>query len=190
MLDLPSARLEMKNFFQQIRYRPKPGEEGTIKDLSSDARINLKLRTDVEMAQGYGHYVVGQKTLGTIPCQEFLRVARRKKPRLDWPARWRAAGGEFFGGRMIARKDSPVWKKLSRFGLPYAPFDFNSGMGLRDVRRTEAEALGVIEPGETVTPEPRKLTEDLQASAKQFSSALQSTLRETGYQIKEGVLVP
>jgi hypothetical protein len=48
-----------------------------------------------------------------------------------------AGGGGRGGGcdalkalpRMIARKDSPIWEALSRFGTPYPPFDFNSGCG-------------------------------------------------------------
>ena len=191
LLDVPSARLELKQYLQKVSYRPKPGDEGTIKDLASDARLNLKLRTDIEMAQGYGQYQGGLSpvTLDLIPCQELIRVARRKVPR-NWPARWRAAGGEFYDrGRMIAAKDDPIWTKISRFGLPYAPFDFNSGMGLEGVERETAVELGVISADYQAKLEPRKLTDDLQASARQFAAVLQEALQATGYRIEQGVLV-
>ena len=192
MLDIGQARAQMKGFLREISYRPKPGDEGTIKDLFSDARLNIKLRTDVEMMQGYGRYTAGQnpETLDQFPAQELVRVARRKVPR-NWAATWRAAGGKFYGrGRMIAAKDDPIWTAISRFGLPYPPFDYNSGMGLRDVRREEAEALGVMEPGHVVAPAPRLLTDDVQASASRFALGLQAALEATGFAVRDGVLTP
>ena len=188
--DFAGARAEWKTFLRTIGYKAKPGEEGTIKDLSTDRRSTITLRTNVEMTQGYGQYTAGQTpaTLALIPCQELIRVSRRRVPR-NWVARWRAAGGKFYGkGRMIAAKDDPIWKKISRFGLPYAPFDFNSGMGLRDVRRPEAVALGVIPADYRVEPQPRRLTSDLQASAARWDGAVLHALESTGYKIRDGVL--
>ncbi len=40
----------------------------------------------------------------------------------------------------------------SRFGRPYPPFDYNSGMDLRDIDRAAAEALGLVQPGEVLQP--------------------------------------
>jgi hypothetical protein len=45
---------------------------------------------------------------------------------------------------MIALKTDPVWAAISRFGTPYPPFDFNSGMGVRDISRRECLSLGII----------------------------------------------
>lgn len=188
--DFSKARAEFKSYLRTIGYKAKPGEEGTIKDLSTDRRATVTLRTSLEMAQGYGQHTAGQTpaTLALIPCQELIRVSRRRVPR-NWVARWRAAGGKFYGnGRMIAAKDDPIWSRISRFGIPYAPFDFNSGMGLRDVRRPEAVALGVIPEDYQVTPQPRRLTSDLQASAARFDAAMLHALESTGYKIRDGVL--
>lgn len=44
----------------------------------------------------------------------------------------------------------PIDAKISRFGVPYPPFDFGSGMGVEDVSREDAIALGVIK--EDYTP--------------------------------------
>ena len=47
----------------------------------------------------------------------------------------------------VALKLSPIWARLSRFGTPYPPFDFNSGMGVEDVGRRKARELGLLEDG-------------------------------------------
>jgi hypothetical protein len=103
------------------------------------------------------------------PCQEFYRAEERKEPR-DWPTRWEEVGGDFYPGdadypegRMIALKNDPIWEALSAFGLPYAPFDYNSGMDLRDIDREEAIELGILDEDETIEPEEMGLNEGLEA---------------------------
>lgn len=39
---------------------------------------------------------------------------------------------------MIALKSDRVWTNFSRFGRPYPPSDFGSGMGVEDIDRDEA----------------------------------------------------
>ena len=56
------------------------------------------------------------------------------------------------GGRMIALKTDPIWMRISAFGLPWPPFDFNSGMGVRNVRRREAVNLGLLGKRERIEP--------------------------------------
>lgn len=46
---------------------------------------------------------------------------------------------------MVALKDDPVWAAISRFGQPYPPFDFGSGMGVEDVAHEDCVALGLIQ---------------------------------------------
>ena len=133
-------------------------------ELAKDGRLNLILDTQTGMAEGYGGWIEGQHpdVLDMWPAQELYRAEERKEPR-DWPARWREAGGDFYPGgdpdysegRMIAAKDDPIWVEISAFGLPYAPFDYNSGMDLRDITREEAIELGVI--SEDYAPEPQAL---------------------------------
>ena len=50
------------------------------------------------------------------------------------------------------RKCGAIWYEISRFGLPYPPFDYRSGMRVRNVDRKTAEALGIISADETVEP--------------------------------------
>jgi hypothetical protein len=142
------------------------------KALAVDARLNLILNMQTGLAEGFGRFVEGQhpSVLDMWPAQEFYRAEDRKEPR-DWPARWEAAGGEFFPGpadyiegRMIALKDDPIWEKISAFGLPYAPFDYNSGMDLGDVSHDEAVELGIIDDDYEPKSQRRSLNAGLEAS--------------------------
>lgn len=179
-MDAGKARLEITKALTRIGYQPDPGERGTIKDLSSDSRINLILDTQVKMAQGYGYHQQGQDlaVLDAFPAQELFREEDRNEPR-DWFARWTQAGGRVFDGRMIAPKNDPVWVAISTFGLPYPPFDFNSGMGVMDVDRQEAEALGVIASDQTIAPETRNFNEDIEISAPDRQDALFTALLQS-----------
>jgi hypothetical protein len=114
--------------------------------------------------------------LDEFPAQEMLRIEARRVPR-DWPSRWAAAGGRTYNGRMIARKDDDIWTRISRFGTPFPPFDFGSGMGVADVGRQEAESLGVIAPGERVAPTEAKFNDNLQASLADLDDAGRAELR-------------
>jgi hypothetical protein len=147
-LDASAVRLALKQHLAATGYAPKEGEAGGLKDLASDRRLNLIIDTNLKMAYGYGNYAQMQDPdlLDMWPCQELIRVEDRDKKR-NWAGMtgiWTSAGGKAYGGRMIARKDDKIWTRISAFGNPYPPFDFGSGMGVRDVDRSEAESLGVI----------------------------------------------
>jgi len=120
-------------------------KERDITDPISIARLQLVANTQLELAYGYGQYVAAmdEDVLSEWPAWELVRITPRKAPR-DWAVRWSEAGGELHDGRMIALKTSPIWTKLSRFGNPHPPFDFNSGMGVEEVDRDTAESLGLI----------------------------------------------
>jgi len=126
---------------------------GDITDVGSRARLGLIYDMQIQQAQGYATWKQDQSpdVLAMVPAQELVRIERRKQPR-DWEARWTAAGGKLVNGRMVALKTDPVWQAISRFGTPFPPFDFGSGMGLRDVMRSEAVELGLIGPDDV--PEP------------------------------------
>lgn len=141
-----------------------PGQRGTLADASSEARAELIYRQQTSQAYGYANWQAGQDTaaLESAPAQELIRLEERRVKRV-WHERWRAAGGTIYPGagqfgdgregRLIALKTDPVWARLSRFGSPWPPYDFNSGVWVEDVFRDEAEALGLIEPG-APAPEP------------------------------------
>ena len=159
-LDESQARLAIREVLDKTGYTPPQGKDGGIQDLRSQRRLDLIIQTNVAQARGYVRYLEGtsEGALAAFPCQEFLRVERRKAERTTWRTRWERAGGKFFADRMIALKTDRVWTNLSAFHHPWPPFDFNSGMGLRDVGRREAIRYGVIsadDPPPKVDPEKR-----------------------------------
>ena len=144
--DLSKIRMELREDLRRMNYQPRPGEEGTIHDLFTQARLDVIVKTNVAQARGYMQYAEGMSpgAFAAFPAQEFTRIRHSRLPRQDWPQRWRKAGGKTYGGRMIALKDDPVWVKLSVFGNPFPPFDWGSGMGVMDVDRKTAIELGLI----------------------------------------------
>jgi len=119
----------------------------SIKDPGSVARANVIVDTNAGMAAGYAS-AEQANTLGArlaFPAQELIRIEQREVPR-QWSRIWVGKGGKLYNNRMIALKDDPIWTAISRFGQPYPPFDFNSGMGVEDVSYDEAVSLGVIKP--------------------------------------------
>jgi hypothetical protein len=121
------------------------GDSGSLTDIASRRRLELIYDFQTTQAAEYAKYVIGSDpaVLDMVPAQELVRVQSRKVPR-DWLTRWQGAGGRLYGGRMIALKNDPVWVGISAFGTPFPPFDFGSGMGVADVERADAVALGVI----------------------------------------------
>ncbi len=188
--DRATMRLKLKQTLQGMGYQPSQGERGGLKDLSSDRRLNLILDTNVAQAQSYAWNEAAQQPalLDAYPAQEFLRVEARNDERKTWPARWDKARADTMmqgatassSGRMVALKNHPIWSALSRFGTPYEPFDFNSGMGVEDVSRDEAVALGVMGKTEKVKPEHRGLNNGLQTTPQIGNDALRKALESTG----------
>lgn len=124
-----------------------PGENrGTLKDLTKSARLDLIYNTNREMAQGFMQHLqaTSEGALAAAPAYELMRAERRRVPR-NWPEIWKAKGGTLYDGRMIALKTDPIWTRISRFGLPHPPFDYNSGMDVFSVSRRECLRLGVID---------------------------------------------
>ena len=173
-----------------------PGDSGSLTDLTSAKRLGLIYDFNVEDAMEYGRWLARQDPdiLAAYPCSELVRVEHREVPRgykkgpggklvavpeESWPVRWQAAGGQFYEGRMIARKDDPVWVAISRFGRPWPPFDFMSGMGLADVSRREALDLGAISPDD-LPPAPQHIefNRNLQASVPEAEPAVLEGFKE------------
>ena len=145
--DLSRLRMELRDFLEhKAGYVPSEDIRGTIKDLTSKARLDVIIKTNVAQARGFIQYAEGMTpgAFAAFPAQEFTRIEHRREPRTTWPQRWKNAGGKVYGGRMIALKDDPVWTRLSVFGEPFPPFDWGSGMGVVDVSRKEAIDLGLI----------------------------------------------
>jgi len=177
MMDRSRFIAEMQEELGRAGYRPEPKHAGGLQDLSSAGRLGLIWDMQLAQAHGYAKWKTGQDKdlLKATPAQELIRVEARNERR-DWPAIWAAHGGQFYGepgadypdapGRMIALKTDPIWAKISRFGVPWPPFDWVSGMGLRNVRRREAIELGVITRETKQEPVTTPFNSGLKASAK------------------------
>ena len=143
-LSASDFRLAIRRELGAIQY--DAGEaRGTIKDLMTSARLDLIYNTNREMAQGFMQHLQATNAgaLAAAPAYELKRAERRKVPR-NWPEIWKSKGGTLYDGRMIALKTDPIWTRISRFGLPYPPFDYNSGMDIFSVSYRECLRLGVI----------------------------------------------
>jgi hypothetical protein len=120
---------------------------GGLQDITSIPRLGLIYDTQNRQATGYARWKLDQSEGALLlwPAQEFVRLEERTTPRENWPDRFaeaaRAAGDAAAtaafasSGRMVALKTSGLWARLNRFGTPWPPFDFGSGMGLEDIDR-------------------------------------------------------
>ena len=177
------ALREVRAMLRATGYRPEPGTEGTIQDLNSDARQRLILETNVAMVQGKAYR---DSMMGSLayPAQRLVRERYSRQPR-DWAARWREAAaavnyeGVATDGSHIALLTSPIWRKLSRFDLPYPPYDFNSGMGVDPVDYEEAQRHGLVIPEATVDGmDGESLNASLEASVAKMDGDLQQAFVE------------
>ena len=120
LTDISMLRMNIRSFLQHEHYQPRPGEANTIKDLTSKARLDVILKTNVATARGFVRYANGMSpgAYAAFPAMKLLRIRQRKQGRA-WDARWKAAGDSVgwegatpdFGTR-TALKDSPIWQAL------------------------------------------------------------------------------
>jgi len=201
MMTIPETKARLKEFLDSIGYAPEQGQEGSIKDLSSDRRLQLIVETNLLDAQGYGRWKSGQDpdALDNLPAWELVRMIDSRVPR-DWESRWDEAfqgepgATESASGRMVAIKNHPGWARLGSLsddslGNPWPPFAFNSGMNVIDVTRDEAIGLGVIAPETVIDPQDKGINDNFEVSAAQFDEALQKDLANLpGIELVDGIL--
>jgi hypothetical protein len=182
----------LRESLRSIGYSPSDvgARPGTLQDLGSERRLNTIIDTNVAMARGYGWFAQGQNAavLDQWPAQELVRYEQRTEPR-DWHTIWRSKGGMVYRGigldgkegRLVALKDDPIWERINEdFGLPYPPFAWGSGVGVEDVDRDTAVALGLIAEDAQIEPQDRGFNDDLHAalSAMDRQSALFAAIRD------------
>lgn len=166
-----TAREALRDQLRKLGYAPAEDEAGTIKDLSSNARLNLVVKTNTELAQGAGRFIQtnDEAVIDGFPAQELVRFEEKDTPR-DWQQRWRiaasvandprAAAALELHGRMVALKSSDIWQQLGdgaggyedTLGNPYPPFAFNSGMWIESVAREDAIDLGLMTEDDVAEP--------------------------------------
>jgi hypothetical protein len=174
------AIVDRSSFIRDLR-RVALGEglgdgRGGLTDPASRVRLGLIYDMQLRMAQGFAQRKMDldADVLDAFPAQELYRAEQRRVER-DWESRWQAAGEKvgWQGAsreRMVALKTSPIWTELSVFRTPWAPFDWGSGMDLRDIDREEVEALGLLQPSQEVPRgEEPDITDNLEASVAGLS---------------------
>lgn len=165
--------------------------EGGVRDIRNLGRLELIYDMQTQDAREYARWTVDtdEENLNAVPAQELVRVESRREVR-DWLGRWAAAGGQLIQGRMVALKNNPVWTRISRFGKPWPPYDYGSGMGLKDIYRSEAVKLGLIDEAARVKPtQLEDFNSNMQASARGLSPAMIERLRAMGLTVRDGKLV-
>jgi len=149
-------------------------DNNDITDIRSENRLRLIYDTNIRQAYGYGQWKQGQHPaiLRRFPAQRFVR------DRQVFIERPRHAESE---GEVRLKSDTAYWSdyqndpKIGGFGVPWAPFGFRSGMGLRDVTREEAIALGL--KVEAIKPDTTKnLNSNLSSSVKNMDPELKKKL--------------
>ena len=160
-------RTRMKLRLARLGYRPDPEQRDGLQDLSSDMRTNLIISMQESRARGYAAWRSHQREaiLKVWPADELFRAEARKVPR-HWRKRWHEARLDLGEGNttatyaatdrgpFVALKNDPVWThpSVNRFGEPWTPFDFNSGMRLRNVTASKARELGVLKGKDSPAP--------------------------------------
>lgn len=163
------ARRDLRTVLGEIGYDPD-GRVG-LQNLLTKRRLDLIIDTNKRQARGWRQRLDAVKpgALVAFPAQELVRTRQRRVPR-NWSVRWneaaRAVGwkgvlrDEF---RHVALKTSPIWIKISRFGTPYPPFDFNSGMSVKNISASECRRIG-LDYGEQKAAAPH-FNENLETSS-------------------------
>lgn len=170
-----------------------PGDSGDLTDLTS--RRRLELIWDFQVADAHGHAAhkaaLDPNLLDAYPAYRLTRLESRRVPR-DWFVRWAAAGsaaGWAAASRraMVALKTSPIWQHLSRFGRAWPPFDYNSGMGLEDVDRDEAESLGLLPKEEPPAERLQRLREGSAQAQREWNDSLSASVKNLAPELRDNL---
>lgn len=216
--NMATARAKMQDLYDALDYDSEaggfpgdvgipPAERGSLRDLSSDTRLDLVLSTNMRLVANRAYQRAGQtpEALYAFPAYELIRIYWRYTPRgfrrragelvedpgTDWPSRWEAVGGSFYGdGRMIARKDDDVWAALGSsenfsdaLDTDVPPFAFNSGYGIREVGRAECLALGVIGEADRIEGIPAQEAQAVASLAKFDDETINAAIKDLDVEI-------
>ena len=142
-----------------------PAHAGGLRDIRSETRLALIFDTQVQSANDYGYWKQGMDPdiLNEFPAQRFIRAIEVQAPRADH---------QTHQGDVRRKDDLEYWRaRNANFGVPWGPWGFRSGMDVEDVDRAEAEAVGLVNPGEDLAPVDRAFNDELKASTTGLSSS-------------------
>lgn len=159
-----------------------PRDAGTIKDITSERRLALIFDIQVTSARQYGNWLQGMDAdvLYYYPAQRFIRESEVTTPR---PLH------DENEGVVKLKTDLPFWLRMNGpaiggFGVPWGPWGFNSGMGVEDVDRQEAEDLDLLGPDDVPQPIIKDFNDHLQAGIGNLDADIVEWLkRQFGSQI-------
>lgn len=157
-----------------------PEDAGTIKDITSQPRLELIHDINTQQADAYGDYLQGMDTdiLDAYPAQRFIRVIQVKEPRQTHTQ---------YEGIVRLKNDTAFWTRVNQdFGTPYAPWGWGCGHDVEDVDRAEAEKLGLCQPGQPITPPARVgFNDNYQTSIAGLDPDMQRLLKDSlGHQVE------
>ena len=157
-------------------FAPADEDKGTIKDLTSEKRLNLIFDVNSQAAYGYGDWLQGMSpaVLNAYPAWEFIREEDRKVPRMIHVEHT---------GTIRLKTDVNFWvamnnPRIGGFSVPWGPWGFRSGMATRDVSRRDAESRGLIKKGEYLKPIDRDFNQSLEAGVTNLAPVAQEWLKE------------
>ena len=151
----------------------RPGDKGTLRDITSQQRLALIFDVQTKAARDYGNWKQGMDpvVLDEFPAQRFIRVRKVKKPR---------AYHQRALGTVRLKTDLAFWLSLNPdFRVPWGPWGFNSGCDVEDVDRAETEKLGLLKKNEPVKPVDRDFNDGLQASLAGLDPDLRKALAQS-----------
>lgn len=190
-ITIDQAREIIRRKLDELNYQAPEGLEGSIKDLATTPRQNVSLNTNADMARGWAQHAQFMGDI-TNPGLMLYRAHQRKNKR-----KWVTICAQFEGrddvvltGKkdepMVALSNSPVWMMLSKFGKPYPPFDYNSGMWTKPVSYDECRRMGLITDdnesellGRVLDETPESLNADLEAHRDYRYSDLKEELSKS-----------
>lgn len=204
------ARRILKGQLTRLGYDPEtgfPGDDalgipparpGSIRDLSSDARLKFILETQIALVEGRAQQLAGLEpaALKLHPAYELVRAGSPRVPR-DWIKRWQKCGGKVRRDaksrpRLVALKQDAIWQRLgspSRFpdalSTSHPPFAFNSTMQWEELttRQCKTLRLKLTPHASRLTPPKPKPLPPATASTSKLSSrmrrALEAALSDT-----------
>jgi hypothetical protein len=131
--------------------KPADYKNESIRNVASLARLKLVFQTNTAQAQDFAIYqqrVADPARLNRFPALEFVRTPGAKVPRTLHVAN-EGAVRRVDDTRFWLAQNTP---EIGGFGVPWGPWGFNSFMTTFPVARARAEALGLVRPGEWLTP--------------------------------------
>jgi len=160
-----------------------PGDSGDLQDITSVKRLELIWNFQNADAHGFASRKadLDPDVQDAFPGYRLVRLEERRIHR-DWYARWGEAGAKvnWVGASkttMVALVTSPIWVALSRFGRPWPPLDYASGMGLDAVDRGECEDLKLLPKGETPAARLQRIREATATHQQEWNDNLQASVK-------------